>query len=93
MENDEKEHGRRRRQHLRVPVFPEEKDEIEANAKRAGVSVARYLRDVDQGYQIKGVMDYQHVRELVRGTPSPEVAMLEKKSRLDLGRLQGRAGR
>nr|AFV47239.1 hypothetical protein [uncultured bacterium] len=33
------------------------------------------------------------VRELVRGTPSPEVAMLEKKSRLDLGRLQGRAGR
>ena len=68
MENDEKEHGRRRRQHLRVPVFPEEKDEIEANAKRAGVSVARYLRDVGQGYQIKGVMDYQHVRELVRGT-------------------------
>ena len=66
MENDEKEHGRRRRQHLRVPVFPEEKDEIEANAKRAGVSVARYLRDVGQGYQIKGVMDYQHVRELVR---------------------------
>ena len=66
MENDEKEHGRRRRQHLRVPVFPEEKDEIEANAKRAGVSVARYLRDVGQGYQIKGVTDYQHVRELVR---------------------------
>ncbi len=32
------------------------------------------------------------VRELVRGTASPEVAMLEKKSRLDLGRLQGRAG-
>ena len=25
------------------------------------------------------------VRELVRGTASPEVAMLEKKSRLDLG--------
>ena len=49
-----------------MPVFPEEKDEIEANAKRAGVSVARYLRDVGQGYQIKGVMDYQHVRELVR---------------------------
>ena len=33
------------------------------------------------------------VRELVRGTASPEVAMLEKKSRLDLGRLQGREGR
>lgn len=55
-----------RRQHLRVPVFPEEKEDIEANAKRAGVSVARYLRDVGLGYQIKGVLDYQHVRELVR---------------------------
>jgi hypothetical protein len=54
-----------RRQHLRVPVFPEEKELIEANAKRA-VSVARYLRDVGQGYQIKGVMDYEYVRELVR---------------------------
>lgn len=66
MENDKKEHSRRRQQHLRVPVFPEEKNEIEANARRAGVSVARYLRDVGQGYQIKGIMDYQQVRELVR---------------------------
>jgi hypothetical protein len=66
MENDGKEHGRRRRQHLRVPVFPEEKDGVEANAKRAGVSVARYLRDVGQGYQIRGIMDYQQVRELAR---------------------------
>ena len=66
MENGEKEQGRRRRQHLRVPVFPEEKDAVEANAQRAGVSVARYLRDVGQGYQIRGVMDYQQVRERVR---------------------------
>jgi hypothetical protein len=65
MENNEKEHHRRR-QHLRVPVFPEEKKEIEMNAGRAGVSVARYLREVGQGYQIKGIMDYQYVRELVR---------------------------
>lgn len=65
--DDEKGHsGRRRRQHLRVPVFPEEKAEIEANAKRAGLSVARYLREVGMGYQIKGVMDYHYVRELVR---------------------------
>lgn len=34
----------KRRQHLRVPVFPEEKELIEANAKRAGVSVARSVR-------------------------------------------------
>ena len=51
---------------IKVYCLPEERELIEANAKRAGISVARYLRDVGQGYQIKGVMDYQHVRELVR---------------------------
>lgn len=38
MENGEKEHGRRR--HQRGPLFTEEKDEIEANAKRAGAVAA-----------------------------------------------------
>lgn len=66
MEKDETEATRKRRRHLRVPVFPEEAGTIEENAKRAGMSVARYLREVGQGYQIKGVLDYQHVRELVR---------------------------
>lgn len=66
MENDEQERGRRRRQHLRVPVFPEEKELIEENAAKAGTSVARFLREVGQGYQVTGVVDYQHVRELVR---------------------------
>lgn len=51
---------------IKVYCLPEERAEIEANAKMAGVSVARYLRDVGQGYQIKGVMDYEYVRELVR---------------------------
>ncbi len=51
---------------IKVYCLPEERAEIEANAKRAGVSAARYLRDVGQGYQIKGVMDYEYVRELVR---------------------------
>ena len=65
MENDEKEHGRRRQQPA-VPVFPEEKDEIgrtprgRASARRAICATwARATRS-------KGVMDYQHVRELVR---------------------------
>ena len=57
---------RRRRHHLRVPVFPEEKDAIEQQAKAAGLSVARYLRDVGQGYRITGIMDYEKVRELAR---------------------------
>lgn len=39
MEQDEKQTGRKRRQHLRVPVFPEEKEEIERQARQAGLSV------------------------------------------------------
>lgn len=51
---------------IKVYCLPEERERIEANAKIAGISVARYLRDVGQGYQVKGVMDYHYVRELVR---------------------------
>lgn len=58
--------GKKRSHHLRVPVFDDEKDAIEAQAARAGMSVARFLREVGQGYQIKGVVDYEQVRELAR---------------------------
>lgn len=66
MEQDEKQTGKKRRHHLRVPVFPEEKGEIERQAKQAGMSVARFLREVGQGYKITGVVDYEQVRELAR---------------------------
>ncbi len=56
----------RRAHHLRVPVLPEEKVLIEAQAQRAGMSVARFLREVGQGYRIGGVVDYEQVRELAR---------------------------
>ncbi|HBO4723076.1 TPA: conjugal transfer transcriptional regulator TraJ [Pseudomonas aeruginosa] len=66
METYEVDTARKRHRHLRVPVFPEEAQTIEENAKRAGMSVARYLREVGQGYKITGIVDYQHVREMVR---------------------------
>lgn len=66
MEKDEKQTARKRHHHLRVPVFPEEKEEIESQARKAGLSVARYLREVGQGYEIKGITDYEQVRELAR---------------------------
>ena len=56
----------KRKHHLRVPVFLEEKKLIEEQAQRAGMSVARFLREVGQGYRIGGVVDYEHVRELAR---------------------------
>ena len=66
MEKHEKQTDRKRRHHLRVPVFPDEKETIERQARQAGLSIARYLREVGQGYEIKGITDYEHVRELAR---------------------------
>jgi len=76
MEQNENEGESKRKQHLRVPVSKKEKAAIEANAKQAGISVAKYLREVGMGYEIKGIMDYQAVRELIRVNA-------------DLGRLGG----
>lgn len=66
MGNDVKPTAGKRKHHLRVPVFPDEKQLIEEQAQRAGMSVARFLRDVGQGYRIGGVVDYEQVRELAR---------------------------
>ena len=67
MEKDEKQADRKRRHHhLRVPVFPDEKETIERQARQAGLSIARYLRNVGQGYEIKGITDCEQVRELAR---------------------------
>ena len=51
---------------IRVPVLPDERARIEANAKRAGMSTARFLREVGQGYRITGIVDELQVRELAR---------------------------
>lgn len=56
----------KRKHHLRVPVFKAEQDVIEENARRAGMSVARYLREVGMGYQIQGVVDFEQVKELAK---------------------------
>lgn len=66
MGKDEKPSAGKRKQHLRVPVFAQEKGLIEEKARQAGMSVARYLREVGQGYRIGGVVDYEQVRELAR---------------------------
>jgi hypothetical protein len=49
--NDEKKTTRKGSPPIKVPVFPEERERIEANARAAGLSVARYLRAVGQGYR------------------------------------------
>ncbi|WP_419627606.1 plasmid mobilization protein, partial [Thiolapillus sp.] len=56
----------KRKHHLRVPVLQEERQIIERQAKQAGMSVARYLREVGQGYPINSIVDDEQVRELAR---------------------------
>ncbi|CAG0988810.1 Protein TraJ [Anaerolineae bacterium] len=57
---------RKSSQPIKVYCLPEERKRIEANAKAAGMSRSAYLLAVGQGYQIKGVVDYERVRELAR---------------------------
>ena len=51
---------------IKVYCLPEEKIQIEENAKAAGMSVASFLREVGQGYQVRGIVDHQQVRELAK---------------------------
>ncbi len=51
---------------IKVYCLPDERAEIEANARMAGHSASTYLRLVGQGYRVHGVVDAQQVRELVR---------------------------
>ena len=49
---------------IKVYCTPAEKEAIEANAKASGMSAARFLREVGQGHRVRGIMDYEKVREL-----------------------------
>ncbi|MGF6983439.1 hypothetical protein QFZ99_002916 [Paraburkholderia atlantica] len=51
---------------VKVSCTPEEKAQIEANAKAAGLSVSRYLRNIGVGYKIQGVIDAELVGTLAR---------------------------
>lgn len=66
MDEEEKKPIQKRSHHLRVPVLPDEQEKIEGMAKQVGLSVAAYLREIGQGYQVTGVVDYEQVRELAR---------------------------
>ena len=51
---------------LKVSCTREEKTQIEANARAAGMSVSRYLRNVGMGYKIEGVIDATLVLQLAK---------------------------
>lgn len=51
---------------IKVYCLPEERRQIEANAKATGLSCAAYLRNLGLGYQVTGIVDFQQVGELAR---------------------------
>jgi len=76
MSENQKNSTRKNGRHLRVPVLPDEEIEIKANAARAGLSIAEYLRRLGLGYQLTTTIDQQSILEL-------------SKINADLGRLGG----
>jgi len=54
----------RRMTHLRVPVFHDEKVLIQGNARCAGLSTARYLRTLGQGYPLRPVIALDALQSL-----------------------------
>lgn len=58
--------GIRREKQLRVPVYPDEERQIKEQAAAAGCSIAEYLRRVSLGYEIKSVIDQEHIIELAK---------------------------
>jgi hypothetical protein len=49
-----------------VPVFPEEAEAIEAQARAVAMTVAAYLRAVGAGYEPRAVVDREQVAEMLR---------------------------
>ncbi|WP_036993415.1 conjugal transfer transcriptional regulator TraJ [Metapseudomonas furukawaii] len=49
---------------IKVRVLPAEKEAIEENARRVGLSTSAYLRNVGLGIEVRGVLDQQAVVEM-----------------------------
>lgn len=51
---------------IKVWCLPEERAQIEANARATGQSLSAYLRNVGMGYQIRSILDHQRISDLAR---------------------------
>ena len=64
--NDRKDATRKHGKHLRVPVLPSEEAVIRANAAKANLTVAEYLRRLSLGHEIQSTLDAQHVLQIAK---------------------------
>ncbi|MEX3547655.1 MAG: conjugal transfer transcriptional regulator TraJ [Burkholderia sp.] len=51
---------------VKVYCLPDERNQIEAHAQAAGLSLSAYLLNVGMGYQVRGILDNKRVEELAR---------------------------
>jgi hypothetical protein len=51
---------------IKVYCLPNDRRQIEVNAKAAGLSLSTYLMNVGLGYQIKGIVDNNEVEKLAK---------------------------
>lgn len=54
----------RKSKHLRVPVLPDEEQQIKLLASMHGLPVAAYLREVGLNHPLRGMLDNKRVEEL-----------------------------
>ncbi|WP_028389309.1 conjugal transfer transcriptional regulator TraJ [Legionella fairfieldensis] len=66
MDEQEKKQSRKHCRRIRVPVLPDEEQQIKDNAEKVGLPVAVYLRRLALGFEIKSVIDQKQVLELVK---------------------------
>lgn len=66
MTKPEPEKTRRHYRPIQVYCLPEERSEIEANAREAGLPVSAFLRAIGQGYRVVGIVDNERVAELTQ---------------------------
>lgn len=51
---------------VKVYCLPDEKKEITAKSKAAGLTLSKYLLSVGIGYEIGSILDYRRINELAR---------------------------
>ena len=51
---------------VKVYCLPDERADLQANARAARKSLSTYLRNVGLGYPVLGKLDHGHVEELIR---------------------------
>ena len=67
MEEDKKNNvTRKTTSPIKVYCLPIEKEIISKKSAQVGMSMARYLREVGQGYRVRGIVDFEQVREMAK---------------------------